>query len=116
MTYMGVLYWLLPMLTGKKLWRPQLAVAQAYTWLIGMFMFGFTMGRAGLEGAIRRTDTGAAGAYVPESAELWMNLTAVAGVILLISSILLFAVILGTIFLSREDADVEAPIHNPGTR
>ena len=110
LTYIGILYWLLPQLRGRKLFMPRLATAQAYLWFVGMMFFGFTMGRAGLEGAPRRTDTGAAGAYVSDIVGNWLNLTAVAGVILLISSIMLYVVIIGTLFLSKEEPDEKAPI------
>lgn len=111
LTYMGIFYWLMPFLSGRKLFAPRLATAQVYLWFIGMLTFGLAMGRAGIEGAPRRTDAGAA-AYISEAAVPWLNLTAVAGVILLISSILLYIVILGTLFASKkqEKADAEPPI------
>ena len=111
LTYMGILYWLLPQLRGRKLFAPKLAVAQVYLWFVGMVMFGFTMGRAGLEGAPRRTDAGAATAYISDIVGTWFNLTAIAGVILLISSILLYIVIFGTLFYSTEKPKEKAPIH-----
>lgn len=110
LTYMGILYWLLPMIRGRKLWQPKLALAQVYTWLIGMLMFAGMMGRAGLDGAPRRTDAGAVGAFMNEGIAYWLNWTAVAGGVLLISSILLYAVIIGTLFFSREPNDNVAPI------
>lgn len=110
LTYMSILYWLMPMIRGKKLWQPKLALAQVYTWLIGMLMFAGTMGRAGLQGAPRRTDAGAAGAYVSDIVGYWLNWTAVAGAILLVSTILLYSVIIGTLFFSREESDNEAPV------
>jgi cytochrome c oxidase subunit I len=110
LTYFAITYWILPMVTGKKLWMPQLAVAQAYTWLGGMLIFAGAMGRAGIQGATRRTDLGDPGAYISEAVGYWMNWTAVAGVILLISSILLYVVILGTLFLSKEENDETVPV------
>jgi cytochrome c oxidase subunit 1 len=111
MTYVGITYWLLPMIRGRKLWQPRLAVAQSYLWLIGMAIFAGGMGRAGLAGAPRRTDSGAPNAYVNmEAAADWLNLSAVAGAILLVSSILLYAVIIGTLFFSKEPNDVTAPV------
>ncbi|MGJ3240994.1 MAG: cbb3-type cytochrome c oxidase subunit I [Anaerolineae bacterium] len=105
MTYVGILYWILPAIRGKKLWGKSIALLQAYTWFFGMLGFAGFMGRAGLEGAVRRSDLGAAGAYISEAVAPWLNATAIAGVLLLISSIALYAVILGTIFLSKEDRD-----------
>ncbi len=110
MTYIGMLYWMLPMLRGRKLFMPRLALAQAYLWLAGMWLFGAAMGRAGIEGAIRRTDIGADGAYIGAATELWLNLSAVAGFILLISSIFLYIVVIGTLFFSNEKYEEEAPV------
>jgi cytochrome c oxidase subunit I len=114
MTYIGITYWLVPTLTGRKLWMPKLAAAQAYTWLIGMLMFGSFMGRAGINGAVRRSDLGAPGAYISEAVKPWLNLTAVAGVVLLISSILLYMVLIGTLFNTKQKSAEEAPIDTQG--
>jgi len=110
MTYIGILYWILPLLRGRKLWRPNVALAQAYLWFGGMLIFAGSMARAGLEGATRRTDMGAPGAYIGESVAGWMNLSAFAGLLLLISSVLLFAVVLGTLFLSKEPVEQAVPV------
>lgn len=113
MTYFSVLYWLIPLMRGRKLYRPKLAVAQIYTWAIGMIMFGGGMGRAGVEGAIRRTDMGDPGAYIAESWAAGLNLSALAGAILLVSSVLLYIVLIGTWYGSKEELDAsdEPPIH-----
>ncbi len=110
LTYVSIAYWMLPMIRGRKLWQPRLALAQAYLWLIGMAIFAGAMGRAGLAGATRRTDTGAANAYVSETVGNWLNLSAVAGAILLVSSVLLYAVIIGTLFFSKEPNDETVPV------
>lgn len=107
LTYVSITYWILPHLTGKKLWTKTIATVQVYTWMVGMFMFGGFMGRAGLEGAVRRSDTGADGHYIPAAAIGWINWTAVAGVVLLISSIALYTVLIGTIFFSKEENERE---------
>ncbi len=109
MTYMAILYWQLPLLTGRKLFAPRLALAQAYTWFFGMLVFGFSMSRAGLEGATRRTDVGNM-QYVSEAWAPWLNASAVGGTILLVSVILLLIVALGTVFFSRGEPQHAAPI------
>ncbi|MBL8133373.1 MAG: cbb3-type cytochrome c oxidase subunit I [Anaerolineae bacterium] len=109
MTYMGILYWMLPIMRGRKLFSRPLATAQAYTWFIGMLLFGISMGRAGLEGAARRTDVGSA-QVISEYWAPWLNVTAIAGTILLISVVLLFIVVIGTWFFSKGDPEDPAPI------
>lgn len=116
MTYISILYWILPMIRGRKLYRPRLALAQAYLWGVGMVLFGWSMGRAGIEGAVRRTDAGAAGAYLSEAAGSWLNVTAIAGSLLLLSAVLLYVVVLGTLFLSKEPAEETAPIATEAPR
>lgn len=102
LTYVSILYWILPAIVGKKLWGVKIATFQVYSWLIGMLGFAAFMGRAGMEGAVRRSDLGAAGAYISEAVAPWLNMTALTGVVLLLSSVALYAVILGTMFLSKE--------------
>lgn len=110
LTYMGILYWLLPIIRGRKLFSKNMALAQIYTWFIGMLMFGLSMGHAGLEGATRRTDLGAAGVHINDLWVPWLNMSAIAGMILLVSSILLFANLLLTLFRSKEVPQEEPPI------
>lgn len=114
LTYVGVLYWLLPMMRGRKLFMPKLALAQVFLWFSGMIVFGAGMGRAGIEGAIRRTDMGGAGAYISDLWAPWLNLSALGGALLLASSILLYVVLVGTWFASKDKAEVEAPIDTTG--
>lgn len=114
LTYFGIAYWLIPLIRGRKLISKNLALAQIYTWFIGMLVFGAGMGRAGLDGATRRTDLGAPGVYISDLWVPWLNLSALGGVILLISSVLLYVVLLGTWFRSTEPVDEEAPIDTEG--
>lgn len=111
LTYVSILYWIMPKIRGRKLWTKNIALVQVYTWLIGMFMFGGFMGRAGMNGAVRRSDLGAVGAYISESVAPWINMTAISGIVLLISSIALYTVIIGTIFFNKNsEVDSEMPI------
>ncbi|MCS7088776.1 MAG: cbb3-type cytochrome c oxidase subunit I [Thermoflexales bacterium] len=110
LTYISVLYWMLPAIRGRALFSKRMAVAQSVTWFIGMTLFGLAMGEAGLQGAPRRSITSTA-PYVTESMRFWLDLTAVSGVILLISAILLYVNIFGTLFLSKQPApEGEVPI------
>jgi len=110
MTYMGMLFWILPMLTGRKLFMPKLALAQVYLWFFGMFLFAGSMGRAGIAGSVRRSDLGAAGAFIPEGAVDWLNISAIAGFVLLLSLIALYVVIIGTMFYSEKQIKAEEPV------
>ncbi len=110
LTYIGISYWLIPLLRGRKLFSKEIALAQIYTWLIGIAVFGGAMGRAGIEGAPRRTDLGAAGVYVSNSWGIWLNLSAIGGFILLVSLILLVINLVGTLWFSKEPYAAPVPI------
>ncbi len=110
LTYMGILYWLMPILRGRKLFSKEIALAQVYTWFIGIALFGMSMARAGLEGAPRRTDLGAAGVYISPAWGLYLNLAAIGGFILLVSLILLIVNLVGTLWFSKSEPNEPAPI------
>ncbi|HLI94618.1 MAG TPA: cbb3-type cytochrome c oxidase subunit I, partial [Candidatus Baltobacteraceae bacterium] len=55
LTFVGIAYWLIPRLTGRALWNPQLAVWQERMWFVGMLVMSMAMHIAGLLGAPRRT-------------------------------------------------------------
>lgn len=65
LSFIGISYWLMPHITGKKLHSPRLAVIQGWTWFVGMIIFSNAMHVLGLLGAPRRTPLGQA-PYVPE--------------------------------------------------
>lgn len=114
LTYVSITFWILPMIRRRQLFQPRLATTMVYLWFIGMLIFGTTMGRAGIEGATRRTDLGGAGAYISDIVGLYMNGAAIAGVLLLISSILLYVVLIGTLFFSSKPLDESevVPVEN----
>ena len=96
LSFMGISYWLVPHLTGKKLWRPKWAVIQTWLWFIGMIIFSNGMHTLGLLGAPRRTPLGVAPYVLPE----WngrLIQSAVGGAILFVAMYLFIAVIIGTL-------------------
>lgn len=113
LTYIGITYWLLPMLRGRALFSNKMALAQVWTWVVGMLIFGHGMGTAGIAGAPRRTDVGMS-PYLNETATFWLNSSAIGGFVLLISSILLYANVVGTLAFSTKPYDYEPPIAHRG--
>ena len=103
LTFLGAAYWLVPALTGRKLWAPKLALLQTYTWFIGMVLMSVAMHWAGILGSPRRTSDvtyfGAAGAasWHPE-----MVLAAVGGTIVFVSVAMFVAVAVGTRFANEK--------------
>ena len=103
LSFVGAAYWLVPALTGRRLWAPKLALAQTYLWFFGMAVMSVSMHWAGLLGSPRRTDdvsyfgAAAANAWMPE---MWG--AAVGGIVLFISIVLFASVALGTRFVDRK--------------
>ncbi|MEZ5217621.1 MAG: b(o/a)3-type cytochrome-c oxidase subunit 1 [Ilumatobacteraceae bacterium] len=95
LSFFGILYWAVPMLMGKQLWRPKLAVFQAWSWFVGMIVFSNAMHMLGLLGAPRRTPLGEA-LYVPDEWQGNLLRTSLGGGILLVSLISFIAVMIGT--------------------
>jgi cytochrome c oxidase subunit 1 len=115
LTYIGILYWILPMIRGRALWSPKVALAQVYTWLLGMVIFGHGMGTAGIAGAPRRAELGTS-QYMNADAAFWLNTSAIGGAILFVSSVLLYVNIVGTLAFSRKPVEEEPPIATEGDR
>ncbi len=109
LTYLGISYWLIPALTGRKLWQPRLGVLSSWLWLIGVSIFSRGQIAGGLEGMPRRTWIAAA-PYVFESWRIPNLMTAVGGTLMFLGAMAFFAVLLGTLFLARERAKVEMPV------
>jgi cytochrome c oxidase subunit 1 len=120
LTFMGITYWLVPALCGRALWGRRLALAQVWTWFVGMAIFSHAMHQLGLMGAPRRTMLVAAPYVRPEWAAT-MAWIGVGGSILFVSSLLYFAVIIATLVASRRPAPappefaeaLSGPDHSP---
>ncbi len=112
LTFIGITYWLLPHLTGRKLFTRKWALAQVWLWFVGMTIFSRGMHLVGLLGAPRRTMLGSA-----VKAQLYFNpdwkvpllFTAVGGTILFLSYISLLVVWIGTVFFGKKLSDEEIP-------
>jgi cytochrome c oxidase subunit 1 len=113
LSFMGISYWLLPYLTGKKLWNPKMAIWQAWTWFIGMIVFSNSMHVLGLLGAPRRVPLGLA-PYVPTEWNSRLFQVGVGGAILFVSVILYFIVVAKTAWGKETlKEEVEVPVAEP---
>lgn len=117
LSLMGISYWLVPYLTGKALWGRELALAQGWLWAIGMLVFSRGQIAGGLAGMPRRTAIGLA----PYAAEMpaWTVdnfMTAIGGLVMVVSGALFFAVMLGTLLGWAGRAAVEIPAAEPEER
>ncbi|MBV8717442.1 MAG: cbb3-type cytochrome c oxidase subunit I, partial [Chloroflexi bacterium] len=111
LSIIGISYWLIPYLTGNALWGRPLALAQAWTWAIGVLIFSRGQIAAGLADLPRRTAV-ATSAYVPLVPSWAFDnlLTAIGGVVMTISGVLFLLVMVATIGGAAGRAVVEIPI------
>lgn len=120
LTFMGITYWLVPVLCGRALWSRRVALAQAWLWFGGMVVFSNSLHRLGLMGAPRRTMLGAAPYLQPEWKAV-LPLVGIGGTILFVSALLYFLNLVLTLVASREPAPampafaeaVSGPEHAP---
>ena len=113
LTYIGLTYWVLPLLTGKKLWSQKIGVWQVWLWFFGMAFLGRGLAMLGLEGAPRRTWMALANYELP-GAELAGFLSAVGGIILFVSTMLYFYNVIMTVFFQAEPAGIrDIPLAEP---
>jgi cytochrome c oxidase subunit 1 len=114
LTFFGISYWLVPKLTGHKLFSKNLALAQAWTWFFGMLLFANGYHALGLyEGAPRRTMLGAVPYATPAWSPFLME-TVVGVALLFFSATFFFITIFGTVLVARKlDKPIEMPIAEP---
>ncbi|WP_127588538.1 b(o/a)3-type cytochrome-c oxidase subunit 1 [Paenibacillus koleovorans] len=106
LTFFGLMYWLVPLLSGRKLTPAmnKLGLAQTWIWVIGMFLMSGSMHAVGLLGSPRRTayttygDHADALSWIPLHRVLGMG-----GVILFIGIILIIYIILELAFFAEKD-------------
>lgn len=121
LTFMGLTYWLLPYITKRRLFSKGIAHTQAWSWFIGMLLFGRGMHWAGLLGAPRRVPFAQAAytQYLLDSTandpfggfRAAMLLTAIGGTILFISGMLYFVNVVGSFLTKKGTAnDVDVPL------
>jgi cytochrome c oxidase subunit 1 len=103
LSYMGITYWLVPLLAGRGLWSRRLALVQAWLWFGGMAVFSNALHRLGMLGAPRRTMLGAAPYVQPEWKPI-LPLVGIGGAVLFVSALLYFVNLALTVWVSRAPA------------
>ncbi len=97
LSFMGVSYWLLPRLLGRRLRWPQLALLQPYLWFVGMLLFGVVNHITGIQGMPRRVYSAQyLGSEVAARWQSWTAVSAFGGVVLAVSSLAYLVVVVGT--------------------
>lgn len=115
LSFMGIAYWVVPYLTGRKLWSEKAARWQVWLWFVGMMLMSRGMSWAGIEGAPRRTFMAQA-AYMLEEWYSAFRLLGVGGAILTLSGILFFVILIATAAFAPKLANgqgVKFPLAQP---
>ncbi len=107
-TIMGVCFWLVPYLTGNKLWQPKLGVAAAWLYTIGVLIFARGQMWGGIDGMPRRSAMGAA-QYQPQEWMLSNQLTAIGGVLMTIAGVIFVLMMLMTVLVKNRGV-TEIPV------
>ncbi|GBQ93559.1 cytochrome c oxidase subunit I [Acetobacter nitrogenifigens DSM 23921 = NBRC 105050] len=105
MTFMGLAFWMIPHLTGRKLISRRIALFSVWTWFVGMTIFAIGMQWAGLYGVPRRAWVSALPHETYHAlygvAATPTALIAVGGVILWVATYSFFLVFFGTLLFGR---------------
>jgi cytochrome c oxidase subunit I len=109
LTFAGIGYWLVPYLTGRRLWSPRMGVASSWVYTIGVLIFARGMISAGLEGMPRRIFRVQA-AYDNPAWDLGGALTGIGGTLMFVGLLLFFIVMLMTVFAGKKG---EGPVDIP---
>ncbi|WP_081908986.1 b(o/a)3-type cytochrome-c oxidase subunit 1 [Deinococcus sp. YIM 77859] len=112
LSFMGIALWLIPHLTGKRLPSMRVASWAVWTWFVGMMVFALGMHWQGLYGVSRRAQVSAAAPDVYRDLPIAIPtmLTAISGVILLISALLYFSVLFRMLLSPRVENGEQTPI------
>ncbi|GIX47217.1 MAG: cytochrome c oxidase subunit I [Candidatus Tectimicrobiota bacterium] len=106
LSFMGITYWLVPVLRGRDLWSRRLALVQVWLWFAGMTVFSFALHDLGLQGMPRRTMISLA-TYVQAAWRPMMLLVGIGGTVLFLSALLYFLNLVLTCLASPRPAPEE---------
>ncbi len=109
LSFMGISYWLVPHLVGRRLAGRRVALVQAWSWGLGALIFARGQIEGGLDGMPRRL--WASQATYGLEGWAWDNaLTGIGGTLMFLSAVLYFVVILATVSFGERGVDTPMPI------
>jgi len=114
LTFMGLGYWMLPRLFGRRLALPGVATIQPYLWFLGMMLFAVVNHWTGILGMPRRVYSAKyLGAEAAKSWEVWTRVSAVGGFVLFASSLCFLTVVVATILFGKKITAPEITFSQP---
>jgi cytochrome c oxidase subunit I len=108
LSVMGIAYWLVPYLSGRRLWSDRVACWQGWVYFIGALVFARGMISGGLAGMPRRTLVLAAPYYKPEW-HIAGILTGVGGTLMFIGAMGCFVVLAMTVLFGEKAEGADVP-------
>jgi len=113
LSFIGIAYWLVPALTGRRLFAKGLAVAQGWLWFFGMLLFANGYHSLGLyESVPRRTMLGET-PYFDPAWTFFLTETVIGVSLLAVSALFFFVVIIGSLMTPKSQKPVEMPVAEP---
>src|SRR5690606_33668770 len=120
MTFMGLTFWLIPYLTGRRFTKrmQRLGFVQIITWSIGMLLMSTAQHVLGLMGAPRRTAYSGYNDH-PQAMEWFDGIIsnhvtmAIGGTILFLSAMILMYIVIMTMFVSPKAETPEQMVEFP---
>ncbi len=109
LSIMGICYWLVPFLEGKRLWGRKLAIAQAYFYFVGVLIFARGLISGGLAGMPRRTAISLIPYAEPAGWRLAGILTGIGGALMFIGGALFFVVMAMTVLFGEKQTVADIP-------
>jgi cytochrome c oxidase subunit 1 len=112
--FMGFAYYLVPLLTTRRLWGGKLATVQAYAYTAGLTIMIIGQTWAGILGVPRRTQSASYGGDLPTGWDASMNLNAI-GVAIAAPAGALFVVIMVMTIVAGKKTSVAEELVPSGT-
>lgn len=114
LSFFGILYWLLPKLSGRQLWSRKVGLWQAWAWFVGMLLMSNGLHIVGLIFSVpRRSMLGVAPYLQPEWAP-FLTEAFIGAMFLAVSGILVYVNVIGTVFFARKlEKPIEMPVAEP---
>ena len=111
LTFFGILYWMVPKMSGKQLFSRKMALAQAWTWFVGMLLMSNGLHILGINFSVpRRTMLGVA----PYASADWQPMlieAVIGGLILGVSGLLFYINMVGTVAHKKKlEEEIEMPV------
>ena len=114
LSFFGILYWLLPKLSGRQLWSRKVGLWQAWTWFVGMLLMSNGLHIVGLVFSVPRRSMLGVAPYLQPEWSPFLTEAFIGAMILAVSGVLVYVNVIGTVFFARKlEKPIEMPVAEP---